>query len=309
MRYIDIDDLELPDGWADRAEQALNELRNEINAAEAAAIADGKDAVGIAAARKKAITEGTTKPLREKLWQELAVPLKQLFYDKCWYSESRNPMSDKNVDHFRPKNAVAEEASHGGYWWLAFDPSNYRYASQWCNQRRNDKENQISGGKWTHFPLLPGSFRARAEGDDIGQEDIELLDPVDPEDWKLLTFRPDGRPTSASAPGTREFRRAEASIRIYHLDCIELVRERKLLAGEVQRVIQEMERLRPQVTDDIQMRGYYKRQQKELLKLIRRRADYSAAALAYARAQIYKLDQGHEVKRPWLEDILSTNYE
>src|SRR5882724_7294129 len=111
MRYVDIDELDVPDGWQTRADQALSDLRNEIAAAEASARAQGKDANGIAEARKKAITEGTEKPTREKIWRDLTEPLKRLSDGKCWYSESRNPASDKNVDHFRPKNAVAEDPS------------------------------------------------------------------------------------------------------------------------------------------------------------------------------------------------------
>src|SRR5260370_3552052 len=306
MRYIDIDDLDLPDGWQGRAQQALNELRNEILAAEESARAAGKDANGIVEARKKTITEGTEKAARQKIWGDLSYALSILSDGKCWYSESGNPASDKDVVHFRPKNAVAEDPSHEGYWWLAFESRNYRYASQWCNQRRNDRQNKTSGGKWYHFPLLPGSFRAKAEGDDIGREQIEPLDPTAPDDWKRLTFGPDGRPIAARHEGTVEFVRAETSIRVYHLDCAELVRERKPLAGEVQRVIEEMERLRPQITDPL-VQGFYKRQQKDLLKLIRRNADYSAAALAYARAEIYKLELGTEVKRTWLEEILNSN--
>jgi hypothetical protein len=306
MRYVDIEQLVLPDGWQAKANEALDELRNEIINAEAAAIAAGKDQTGIADARKKAITEGTEKPAREQIWRNLVEPLKKLMNDKCWYSESKNPASDKNVDHFRPKNAVAEDPSHEGYWWLAFNSRNYRFASQWCNQRRNDKVNKTSGGKWSHFPLLPGSFRARQEGDDIGQEEIELLDPIDPEDWKLLAFRPNGEPMASKPLGTQEYARAEKSIAIYHLHCIELVRERRPLSNEVQRVIEEMESLRPQIKD-LQMRAFYKRQQKQLLRLIHRDTDYSATALSYARAQVYKYDQGVRVTRSWLEEILNSN--
>lgn len=306
MRYVDMDGVEVPGDWEARADQALNELRGEIAAAEASARAAGENANGIAKARKKAITEGTEVAARENIWRALNEPLKKLTGGKCWYSESRNPTSDKNVDHFRPKNAVAEDPTHEGYWWLAFKLSNYRYASQWCNQRRNDKESKTKGGKWCHFPLRPGSFRARAEGDDIEREDIELLDPTDPEDWTLLTFRSDGEPTAARLQGSPEHARAEISIRVYHLDCAELVRERKSLAGEIQRVIEEMERLLPEIAD-LRRRGFYKRQQKNLIQLIRRDADYSAAALAYARSHIYKLEQGYQVKRTWLEGILNSN--
>jgi hypothetical protein len=303
MRYVDIDLLELPDGWQARADNALNELRNEIAAAEANALAAGEDP---AAARKAAITAGLKIPDRVKIWRDLDTRLAKLKNGKCWYSESCNPTADKNVDHFRPKNGVDEDPGHEGYWWLAFNCRNYRYASQWCNQRRVNDVNGTSGGKSTRFPLCSGSFRARSEMDDYELEEPELLDPIDPEDWKLLTFRQDGYPTPAKQAGTPEYQRAKISIEVYHLHCNELVKERRALAGEIRQLVQDMERLRRRITDGV-MKQLYKNQQKELLRKVHENAEYSAAALAFARAEIYTMVGGRQVKRDWLEDILNSN--
>lgn len=307
MRYIDIAQIQLPNGWQTRAEAALNDLRTEINQAEAAARAAGKNAAEIAKARKQAISVGLANATgRPRIWGDLAVPLKALSNNKCWYSESKNPASDKNVDHFRPKNRVQEAPDHEGYWWLAFNWQNYRFSSQWCNQYRNDKVSKTSGGKRDHFPLRPGSFRARLENDDHEQEEIELLDPIDPDDWKLLTFRPDGHPTPAKSVGTPDHDRAATTIDVYHLHCKELVDDRRPLAGRVQRLVQNMEHLRPKIADP-KMRVLYKEEQKELLRAIQKGSEYSAAALAYARAEIYTTKAGHQIKRDWLEEILSEN--
>lgn len=300
MRYVDIDMLRLPAGWQARADQALNDLRSEIAEAKDRARAAKQD---VTAARKDAITKGLKKSTRQAIWGDLSSNLAALKKGKCWYSESKNPASDKNVDHFRPKNRVAEDPDHEGYWWRAFDWKNYRYSSQWCNQRRVNDVDGTSGGKWDHFPLRAGSFRARQETDDIDLEDVMLLDPVDPDDWKLLTFRPDGHPTPANANGSLEYERAATSIEVYHLHCKELVDDRRIVAGKVQRTIEDMETLRPRISD-LKMRKLYKRQQKELLRLIHPDSEYSAAALAYARAEIYKLESGNQVKREWLQEIL-----
>jgi len=303
MRFVDIDQLELPDGWQARANRALNELCGEIANAETAALAAGQDP---ATARKAAITKGLNVGARKKIWRDLDPKLAVLTKNKCWYSESRNPTADKNVDHFRPKSRVEEDPTHEGYWWLAFRWQNYRYSSQWCNQRRVDDISGTEGGKWDHFPLRSGGFRARQEGDDIELEEPDLLDPIDPDDWKLLTFRPDGHPTPAKQFGTREYDRAATSIQIYHLHCKELVTERRAVAGMVQRVVQDLERLRLQITG-LKLRVLYKSREVELLRAIHPDAEYSAAALAYARAEIYKLELGRQVKRDWLEEILSTH--
>jgi hypothetical protein len=301
MRFVDIGLLELPDGWQDRANQALNELREEITRAEADARAAGKD---IALARKAAITAGLDVAARKRIWRELNPKLAVLRKGKCWYSESRDPTADKNVDHFRPKSRVEGEPTHEGYWWLAFESRNYRYSSQWCNQRRVDDVNGTGGGKWDQFPLCPGSFRARQEGDDIDSENPALLDPIHPNDWKLLTFRPDGHPTPAKPPGTLEHHRAKTSIEVYHLHCIELVKGRRALAGTIKRLVQDLETLRPKI-DDPQIRALYLRREVDLLRAIHEDTEYSAAALAYARAEIYKIERGHQVKREWLQEILS----
>jgi uncharacterized protein (TIGR02646 family) len=303
MRWVDIDKLEFPDGWQAKADKALDEFRKEITNAELAARLNGED---IPTARKAAITAELKKPKRQKIWKELSPYLARLLKDKCWYSESKNSGSDKDVEHFRPKNAVADDPSHEGYWWLAFDWRNYRYSCQWCNQRRVDIMNGTDGGKWDYFPVGAGSFRARQEGDSCDDEEIELLDPIDPHDWKLLTFRPDGKPIPAKPLGTREYVRAAASIQLYHLDHKEFVDDRRSLAGKIQRLIQYMETLRSQITN-ASMRKLYKDHEKELLRVIDRDSEYSAAALAYARAEIYKMERGHQVKREWIEEILNSN--
>jgi hypothetical protein len=301
MRFVDIDLLELPNGWQGNADQALNDLRDEITAAEEAARVAGGNPV---AARKAAITAALDRPARARLWQDLAPRLGVLRKGKCWYSESLNPTSDKNVDHFRPKNRVEEDPNHEGYWWLAFAPRNFRYASQWCNQRRVDRANNTSGGKSDHFPLEAHGVRAWQEGDDLELEEPQLLDPIDPDDWKLLTFLPDGYPTPAKPGGTPEHRRAATSIDVYHLHCKPLVNGRAAVAGTIQRIVQDLERLRPKI-EDPKMRALYKSREIELLRAIHPDSEYSAAALAYARAEIYKLELGHQITRDWLKEILN----
>ena len=298
MRWVDIYELEFPDGCMDRATEAINELKAEIAEAELSAESSGND---IQIARKKAITDGLKK--RSNIWREIAPNLGKLRNYKCWYSESKNSGSDKDVDHFRPKNAVKEDSSHEGYWWLAFWWKNYRYSCKWCNQRRVDMIHGTDGGKWDHFPLKSNSFRARKEGDNYeDQEEIDLLDPTVASDCKLLTFRPDGYPIPTKTVGTRDYERAEVSIRLYHLDHKDFVQDRRILAGKIQRIVQEMDVLRPKIID-LQMRKLYQNKEMELFRLIDRNSEYSSAALAYARFEVYS----HQIKREWLQEILNSN--
>jgi len=299
MRWVDIDELEIPDGWQTLADTALNELQQEISLAEQTSRANGED---FKVARKKAISEGLNKDSRKKIWRDLAPQLAKLHNGKCWYSESLNSGSDKDIDHFRPKNRVAEDSNHEGYWWLAFEWRNYRYSCKWCNQRR---VSSTQGGKWDHFPVL-GTFRAKKESDDLQIEDIDLLDPVDPDDCKLLTFRIDGQPIPVYPIGTREHKRAEISIQIYHLNCREFVRDRKSLATKIRLLVENMEICYSKITDPT-MKKLYKNHQKDLFRFVNRNSEYSAAALAYAWAEVYKNDYGHQVERSWLKEVLNSN--
>ncbi|MFZ4676944.1 MAG: hypothetical protein ACOYM4_14855 [Nodosilinea sp.] len=312
MRYIDIDELifeldsDFISNWESKAERALDELRKEIENAELAAQISGED---VALARKKAITDGINKSSRQKIWKELADSLGSYTDYKCWYSESKNPGADKDVDHFRPKGSVKEDPDHEGYWWLTFDWRNYRYACTWCNQRRVDVIHSTDGGKWDHFPLGEGSFRARSESDDYyDEDDVELLDPTHPHDWKLLTFLPDGQPAPTAPEGTREYERAKSSIFFYHLDKYEFVRDRRRLVRRVQSIIERIETHRIQLLEPgtKRVRRLYIEAQKELLRLIdEKKAPYSAAALAYARSEIKVSQNGQPAERKWLDDMLS----
>lgn len=301
MRFINMSSSDLPDGWAQRAQRALGELRREVEQAAETARLEGGD---VRAARRKAVKSGLKVQSRVDVWRSLRQTLATRGYGKCWYSESRDPTADKNVDHFRPKGRVAEDPSHEGYWWLAFEWRNLRYASQWCNQRRNDTFNATSGGKGDQFPLLVAGSRAYSETDDCTLEDVELLDPADPDDWRLLTFVPTGMPLPVSPKGTREHRRAATSIKVYHLHGVELVRARQCIAQQIKLIVEDLETLRVRLSKDRFLRRFYLRRIVELRSRIQESATFSAAALAYARAEVYTIQHGQQVKRQWLESLL-----
>ncbi len=163
------------------------------------------------------------------------------FNDKCWFSEAKESVSLYEIEHFRPTKATRRsksvlkvlhtftEASRidwtratnywgGGYWWLAFDYTNYRN----CGHKVNSK-------KGVRFPLKDQSPIAYRYEDDYSAEEVILLDPTKRGDPSLLTFDPDGkaRPTIIDAD-SYEHLRAIASIDIYGLNAIEaLVKHRE----------------------------------------------------------------------------------
>lgn len=111
-----------------------------------------------------------------RLWSDDAVKdrLQEMHGDRCCYCERlRDPPRETDVEHFRPKGAVAVEDEDGGtgtllpgYWWLAYEWSNLLLACKTCNQSY----------KKTRFPVA--GPRATGPDDDLDAEEQWLLDPV-----------------------------------------------------------------------------------------------------------------------------------
>lgn len=118
------------------------------------------------------------------VWGRLREWLSRLSHDKCWYSEARDLFSVLEVEHFRPKKRC-RRAPRGvvedGYWWLAFDWSNYRLCGKVGNAKKGD-----------FFPLAVRSPTAEYNGLHIRNEIPLLLDPACAGDPDLLSFNEDG---------------------------------------------------------------------------------------------------------------------
>ncbi|SDS40642.1 hypothetical protein SAMN04488570_1809 [Nocardioides scoriae] len=159
------------------------------------------------------------------LWSELKPILMGWSHQKCWYSELRDDGSDYHVDHFRPKLRVRNsgEPDRDGYWWLAFEWTNYRLAVGWVNS--GHKVDKVRKGKDDAFPLHPTSPVCRRPGEDISLEISVLLDPVSETDALLLDFDETGLPKSAALGWNAE--RVRDSIKLLHLDCPRMVAARQ----------------------------------------------------------------------------------
>lgn len=261
MMVIDISELELPDGWCDRAGRALQKIKQLPEG-------DRTDAI-------KAMAD---------IWSGLKPQLMKLSYDKCWYCETKQERSDNAVDHFRPKGRVAECNGHSGYWWLAFDHTNFRYCCTFCNSRRVDQDGGTDGGKQDHFPMVEGTTWASCATDDLDSEQPLLLDPTKAFDPGLLWFEETGRPVPKYG---REINvvfceRAETSIRLYHLDHRHLIENRKLLFNYVAGRVRDGAKYFKQygkgdTTAKVALDGVVT----DLIKACDRRSEYSAAAKAY----------------------------
>jgi hypothetical protein len=259
MRYINMRDLELPKDWTGKAA----DLSKKLNDA-----ADDKE--------RSVIME------KNQIWQELLVPLSKLSTNKCWYSEAREIMSDRNVDHFRPKNEARnlDDSLRDGYWWIAYDWDNYRFCSIYSNQKRYDKfeEGKPVGGKSSYFPLFPGSHIAKNKAK-IKDEDIYLLDPTDKDDPDLLTFDKNGDALPNSS-NPKEIQRVKVSIRLYHLDHTPLKEERQKVWDKCQRLINEIEQIKTEEEMGVVDNARIKFLKEEIRKLINEREELSSVGIA-----------------------------
>lgn len=206
MRYVNLDQLKLPNDWQARADEAI-----------AAGYGDDKD--------------------YSDVWRTLKHPLMELSHDKCYYCEIVQERSDGAVDHFRPKSK---------YPWSAFSYNNYRYACTFCNSVRTDVENERTGGKGDKFPLLDESKRATCCEDEVNESPVLLdpCKPNEPGliDFDE-TGNP--VPTYAEETHAGRYQRAVESIRHYHLDHADLVDKRKTLAVSIKRKVDAADRLFP----------------------------------------------------------------
>ena len=221
MIFVDLRNLDLPEGWLENAKSLTIELKAKVTLDE-----------------KKAFIEDK----RNETWAHsnlvAALKKKKLAGNKCWYSEVPLEGADHNVDHFRPKGRVRDineddklpcGICHGGYWWLAFDYRNFRLSCQHANLRRVDVIGGTDGGKVDFFPV--DGVRCTTVTDyNMIHEKIFALDPCSPTDVALLHFNSDGKPIvrkgKNGVPDPWEERRVKMSVWLYHLDKSDLVTRR-----------------------------------------------------------------------------------
>jgi len=184
-------------GWRQEARKELKKADNAVKSA-------------IAAGRKP-IYEGQTPDyeFNEGLWKKLRVHLVWLFHNKCAYCQIYlgNDVRVSQIEHYRPKSAVDGEPNHPGYWWLAYEPTNYLPSCTICN-------GYVKGNQ---FPMMEGSqyisiITADLQNEsapvdlyqDLAAEQPVIINPFqdDPDDY--LDFLPVGKcsPGAVDCPGT-----------------------------------------------------------------------------------------------------------
>ena len=223
-------------------------------------------------------------------WRKTKECLENFSNRKCWYTESKNPGCLYDIDHFRPKAPKLNGSGETDYWYwfLVFDPENYRLSCQFSNRLNTNRETGETGGKGDQFPLLGSQVHAASKVD-LTKENPVLLDPCCSDDCELLEFLPDGRPVVSSQyknDKTACFRVDKTKI-LLNLDFPTFNEDREALYNKIKRLVERGDRYGAgnPALDDIKQ---------DLKELMQKESQYSKAAECYIRS--FR-------DRKWVEDI------
>lgn len=202
---------------------------------------------------------------------------------KCWYTEVELVGAPLVVDHFRP---VCD------YWWLAYDPENYRIACPWSNSFEYNPLYGIAGGKGEKFPLLAPGIRASGKRK-LRIERPVILDPCVARDCELLAFQADGRPVLNPVLGgdPLALHRVEQSKILLNLDHPEFNSKREQLCNAI--------------ADDVRMHEAFAAGNPEQVTIKNRLADRLAPKAPYSVAARFYLKIHRHLD--WVETLLKAN--
>jgi uncharacterized protein (TIGR02646 family) len=224
-----------------------------------------------------------------RLWSRVKPYLVQLTEGKhsedykCWYCEAKDIRSKYEVDHFRPKNQVRNKGClpEPGYWWLAFEPANYRLSCSLCNTPKG--KGLKAAGKWDQFPLKENSPRARTPEENVNDEICLLLDPAKPTDPSLIDFGADGRAYPRYPKGTFFYQKANISIEVLNLNDIRIQEARKQIRQKCLETVEEGDRVYHHfyTTGSPSAEASFEKICAEILEMVSPYSEFSAMALCY----------------------------
>ncbi|NMG03301.1 hypothetical protein [Azoarcus taiwanensis] len=265
MRFIDLEELK----------PKIRHLLPALEAAHAAVLAEAdpvQRAALIAANRGH--------------WVALRAEFSAYSHGKCWYVECKNPGTDDDIDHFRPKSGVKEDGTHPGYFWFAFDWKNLRLSCHRANRPRINPDGAGTGGKAGHFPLVNPAARAFTPAEGKGHEVPALLDPTDPQDVAMLTFQQNGE--VALSPQFKGQTAAEAKLSasrlILHLDWPAFREARVVLYNQIERTVDRLVREAPNGDPNVPPTQAFYDAIRDLKNAMKSDQEYFAAARVYVES-------------------------
>lgn len=229
---------------------------------------------------------------RAKIWKDFKESLSKMSYGKCWYSESNDPQSFFDIDHFRPKGEAKRDdnTTDAGYPWLAFAWRNFVFAAGRSNRLSTDEEEELVTGKSSWFPLMDKSPKATWDNRCEGDERPKLLDPTVKADIDLIEVATDGRiEQSVLCIGT-DRSRVDRSIELYGLNLPKLKSARSRAMREVEALCESLSKTLTVGADiDAAADGL---PHLDLVDQLRRKTLPDSPYSRAARAQLYYMGMG-----------------
>jgi hypothetical protein len=170
VRHVDLTRLIVPVAWEKKADRLRAKAKSDHDA-------------------------GRRPAFNAEWWrdEDIRNALIALSSSKCWYCETLIDGNNPDVDHWRPKASVRGIPAHPGYWWLAYEPSNFRISCKFCNSNsQRGQDGAPRPTKMDHFPLLDEAARVFDSESSCQGEQPLLLDPTQVADCSLLGFTANG---------------------------------------------------------------------------------------------------------------------
>ncbi|MDX9669008.1 MULTISPECIES: endonuclease [unclassified Pseudomonas] len=217
MRFVDRSLIKKPRAMLPRkttvsaADQELIDFtayfEEKAAALEAALVADDPVAAAASVTKEFSAKKPTFNTYRK---DSVKTQLYAIFHGKCAYCETFYPaVAPVDVEHYRPKGAVGQDATHPGYWWLAMAWENLLPSCIHCNRLNKhatpklstqlvelladgtgfSDQHKATTGKGNHFPIL--GLRATPASRDCSTEYPLLLNPCLDDPQEHLAFHVD----------------------------------------------------------------------------------------------------------------------
>jgi hypothetical protein len=229
MRKLDRPSVPVPTSLAGPSIAVTNEIAN---------------AAAYYAARNPWGQHHTAYTFRNYSASDVKSALSQLAGGNCAYCESKiGAVGAREVEHYRPKGGVCNDADHPGYWWLACCWDNLLPTCRDCNKSLRQhiveadmtkdevlallsKRPAVSFGKANQFDVQ--GPRATGENCDLEVEDPLLIDPCrrDPTNDLTWDFSPELTLIEPKKDGVGYSAYGDYTIRTCALNRAELVLER-----------------------------------------------------------------------------------
>jgi hypothetical protein len=224
--------------------------------------------------------------------------LNTIYHYKCAYCESMYGATQPvAVEHWRPKGEVIEGGTRikPGYYWLGAAWENLLPSCTDCNSPRRQiveaGETPVLMGKGNHFPLVPGTKRAKRPGQEKDEQPLLLNPEVDDPDQHLefVTDRARAGVIRATLINGAPSPKGAASIEVYALDRPQLTQARAAIAKRLRshlrntRYSQERHLAQPQ---DAGLKKEYDENMDDLAGFLGPSEQYAAMARQLARAEL-----------------------